>query len=335
MHTPYTDVMSSPVVQRGVAIERKSALDRSEFDTKYIGDGGRPVIVTDAVERWTGARHWSCDWFRERYGSDAVLANSPFFLEAAEGLSPVKMQMRLGDYIDYIMNPTQPPIGTYVEGSWEALQANRIPLYAPGYRPFLAHPELRADLDPSPYFTEDLLALLPQHLKNLLDRLGSPVYYLFFAPRGAVVFLHEDYWETHAYLAQLAGRKYCVLFSPDDSDNLYGGEVIDPIRCDVQRFPRFLQATPHVGELRPGEMLFIPSRWKHCVITLEPSLTFSYDFFTRSNMGAYLSNFFLSLARFIARDQNPAALAQARALLQQVLVEAASEQESSQLAESG
>lgn len=327
MPIPYTEVARSPVAQRGIAIERRRDLDRSTFDAEYIAGAGRPVIVTDAVSRWHAAGHWSFDWFRSHYGSDAVLANSPFFLEAATGLTPVKMQLQLRDYIDYIREPTRPPTGTYLDGDWAALQRNGIPLYAPGYRPFLLHPELRADLDPSPYFTEDLLALLPQHLKNLLDRLGSPVYYLFFAPRGAVVFLHEDYWETHAYLAQLAGRKYCILFSPEDADNLYGGEVIDPVRCDVDRFPRFLQATPYVGELGPGDLLFIPSRWKHFVITLEPSLTFSYDFFTRSNMGAYLSHFFLSLARFIARDQDPAALGQARALLQQVLVEAAAEQQ--------
>lgn len=318
----YIDVRESALVARGVAIPRRSGIDPATFEAEHTEGAGKPVIVTDAVSRWSASRDWTFDSFRARFGDDPVTANSPFFLEEMPGLEPVKMKMRLADYIDYIRDPGREPVGAYLEGDLARLKRNGIPLYAPGYRPFNLHPELRAELDPSPYFVEDLFARLPQHLKNLLDRLESPVYYLFFAPRGAVVFLHHDYWNTHAYLAQLTGRKFCILFSPEDEANLYGGEVRDPLNCDLDRFPLFAKATPWVGEIAAGDTLFVPSLWRHFVVTLEPSLTFSYDFFTRSNMGAYLSNFFLALARFITADPGSAALAQARALLTQTLAEA-------------
>lgn len=318
----YLALRESALWRRGTPIPRRAALDRAAFEAEHLEGTGRPAVVSDQVARWSAAREWSFASLRARFGEDPVIANSPFFHEELPGLSPVKVAFRLADYLDYVLDPEREPRGRFLQGGPEELRRNAIPLYAPGYRPFQLHPELRAELEPSPYFVEDLFARLPLYLRELLDRLESPVHYLFFAPRGAVAFLHHDYWDTHAYLAQLQGHKLCVLFSPEDDENLYGGELKDPLRCDLERFPRFARATPWVAELRAGDLIFVPSRWRHFVVTLEPSLTFSYDFFTRQNMGAYLSHFFLALARLLLAEPGDPRLLHARALLAQTLADA-------------
>jgi hypothetical protein len=314
----YLDAEASEVVRRGVPIERQAGRSGEAFAEAHIRHGGRPVIVTDLVSRWPAAAGWSFERFERDFGADPVVANCPFFLDELPGLKPVQLQTTLRDYVAYVRDPQVEPRGHWARGSWPDLQANGIPLYAPGYRVFVHHPELEQELDPSPYFADDLLRLLPPHLRRLLDRLQSPVHYLFFAPRGAVAFLHADYWDTHAYLAQLAGRKLCILFGPDDEEVLAG--LKDPLQ--EAEHPGLARATPWVGELRAGDTLFVPSRWQHFVVTLEPSLTFSYDFFTRENMGVYLSSFFTALARFLSADQDPLVLAQARALFRSATLEA-------------
>jgi hypothetical protein len=294
---------SSLCPRRG-AIPRRAGLERSEFERSHVEGGGQPVIVTDAVARWPAYRRWSFDFFRDRYGDDEVVANSPMFLEGDLGLTPVQVRLRLRDYVDFVRDPTREPRGEYLKGDWAALQRNRIPLYDPAYRLLARHPELAAEVESSPYFIEDLFARLPEPARRFMDEHGSPVHYLFLAPKGSVSFLHTDYWGTHAYLAQLAGRKLCVLFGPEDDARVYGGAIRNPLATDLERFPLFADATAHVGVLEAGELIFIPSGWWHFVVGLEPSLTYSYDFFDRNNLDVFFAHFFEAFTRMLSTPES-------------------------------
>jgi ribosomal protein L16 Arg81 hydroxylase len=99
--------------------------------------------------------------------------------------------------------------------------------------------------------------------------------------------LHRDFWHTHAYLAQIKGRKRAILFSPKDSDFLYSGQV-DPEQPDFERFPLFDYATAYECVIGPGDTLLIPSKWWHYVRGLEKSITVSHNFFNESNLTQYM-----------------------------------------------
>lgn len=285
-----------PVLERAIPVARKAALDRGEFAREHLAGNGMPVIVKDALDAWPAREKWTFDYFRAHFAEDEVLANLPMFLEPDLGLEPVQMRMRLGDYIDYILDPRQPPKGSYTVGDLAALRRNRLPLYAPIYRVLSLHPELTDDVAGSRlYFMDDLFERLPLGVRTFLDRCCSPIHYLFFAPRDSVSFLHTDYWSSHAYLAQLHGRKLCVLFAPDDDENVYHGKIRNPLAVDLERFPRFAAAQPYVALLKAGDTAVIPAGWWHFVIGLEPSLTYSYNFFTAHNMQAYLGSLVISL----------------------------------------
>lgn len=286
-----------PLFERALPIAHRSGVDRVDFEREHLAGDGLPAVLLDAMEAWPARTKWRFQFFRERYPDDEIVANSPMFLEADLGLEPVQARLRLADYVDYVLAPDDAPRARYVCGSAEALRRNRVPLYAPAYRILVEHPELGADVCGSTlYCVDDLFSCLPASLRAYLDRHDSPVHYLFFAPRGAAAFLHTDYWATHAYLAQLVGRKLCILFPPGDGPSLYNGAVRNPLAVDVTRFPLFGRSRPHVALLEAGATAFIPSGWWHFVLGLEPSLTYSYNFFTRHNMNAYFSHLFATLA---------------------------------------
>jgi hypothetical protein len=307
---PEERLLEQSTLGRRVEIPRAHGLERPDFERRHVRGGGRPVIVTDAMNGWPALERWNFDFFRERYGDDQVVANSPMFLERDLGLDPVQVRMSLAAYVDYVRAPEREPRGEFLEGDWAALQRNRIPLYDPAYRILARHPELAADVESSPYFVEDLFARLPEPARRFMDTHGSPVHYLFLAPRGSVSFLHTDYWGTHAYLAQIAGRKLCVLFGPEDDERVYHGAIRNPLATDAGRFPRFAEATSHVGVLERGELIFIPSGWWHFVVGLEPSLTYSYDFFDRNNLDVFFAHFFEAFTRLLGapEDRLPAGI---------------------------
>jgi hypothetical protein len=116
----------------------------------------------------------------------------------------------------------------------------------------------------------------------------------FFGPKGSISRLHQDFLHTHGTFTQIVGRKRFVLFSPEDSAFLYGGEF-DLDAPDFEQRPLLGRATAFECVLEPGEMLFLPGQWWHYVVGLDNSISVSYSFFNRSNFGGYL----LDLVRFL------------------------------------
>jgi ribosomal protein L16 Arg81 hydroxylase len=138
----------------------------------------------------------------------------------------------------------------------------------------LRHPALRGMWDD---LTLDSGLLDP---RNVADRVS-----LWFGPGNTVTPLHFDLQNT--LLAQAYGRKRVTLFSPDDTPWLYnergGYSSVDPEQPDLDRYPRFAQASPHTVVLEPGDALFLPVRWWHQVRSLSVSISLSIGNFACPN----------------------------------------------------
>ena len=76
----------------------------------------------------------------------------------------------------------------------------------------------------------------------------------------------------------VAGKRRFTLFPPSQTKNMYLGpldftpagqciSLVDPDAPDLQRFPRFAEALKYrvTVELEPGDAIFIPAMWWHCV----------------------------------------------------------------------
>jgi hypothetical protein len=113
---------------------------------------------------------------------------------------------------------------------------------------------------------------------------------LWVGTANTVSELHHDL--TPNMFAQVLGEKRFILFSPDHVHSMYpkSGEDfhisgVDPVRPDLQAYPRFAEATPFVVTLKAGEILFLPSFWWHHVTSL--SMSISVNQWWRSDLREY------------------------------------------------
>jgi hypothetical protein len=80
----------------------------------------------------------------------------------------------------------------------------------------------------------------------------------------------------------VVGHRRFTLFPPEQLSNLYIGpldftpagqaiSLVDMVKPDLQRFPKFEEAARHaqVAELGPGDAIFIPSLWWHHIEALD------------------------------------------------------------------
>ncbi len=91
---------------------------------------------------------------------------------------------------------------------------------------FNAAPELRRDFK------------IPDIMDGFVDELP----FMFFGGEGSFVGMHFDIDMSHVFLNQIHGRKRVILFTPDQSRNLYQmpftvASFVDPRNPDYNRYP--------------------------------------------------------------------------------------------------
>ena len=281
---------------RTAPINRVSRMSPEAFTETYLAGSGKPVIVTDALRTWKALSLWSFDLLEQRYGSERV---APRLFVPTNVIKPLS----LAEYFEYLDTPEKLPEGLWIDAATlHPRGAPNPPPPAPLYlawNVFGRHPELLEEIEISPRFVEDWTPLLPAAFRSTLD--NATRYFLagiMIGPKNAQVGLHQDFLETHAYLAQIVGRKRCALFSPEDSAAVYDGAV-DPDEPDFDKFPHFRDATAYECVLNPGELLFIPRRWWHHVVALDKSITVNYNFFNRSNFEVFVASLLRALPAIV------------------------------------
>jgi Cupin-like domain len=271
-----------------IQIERKSKVLPADITREHLRGVGKPVIITDATENWPARSKWTFQFFKTAYGSDPALAG----LGLGSGIEKLTT---LSAYIDFLDAPW-----AELPGIWTGKEIGRdgrpppapgggpSPFYLLGWYAFRQHPELYYDIAPTPYFVLDLVSALNPTVRDIFEWTSKREYSaVYIGPEGSLSALHRDYWNTHAYLAQIQGTKRAILFSPEDSDFLYGGQV-DPEQPDFERFPLFDRATAYECLIEPGDTLLMPANWWHHLRGLEKSITMSRNFFNDTNLTEHM-----------------------------------------------
>ena len=271
-------------------------MSQSDLTRDHFQGRGMPVIITDATEHWPARSKWTFAFFRAAYGSD--WATAPLGLA-----SDVARLTNLAAYIDFLDTPTAELTGFWVDKAGRPLpvapEPGASPPYLYNWRAFHRHPELYNDITPAPYFGLDLVSTLSPTLREVFEWTSKTDYWaIYLGPAGSLSWLHQDYWNTHAYLSQIQGRKRAILFSPEDSDFLYGAKV-DPEQPDFERFPLFDRATAYECVIEPGETLLMPADWWHHVRGLEKSITVSHNFFNESNFTEHMTRILRKLPTLV------------------------------------
>ncbi|KAI9023903.1 hypothetical protein DFJ74DRAFT_631982 [Hyaloraphidium curvatum] len=232
-------------------IPRRSAKEMtvSQFVDEFARPG-RPVIITDLVDQWPCRTKWTKEWLLEQFGGDMMRAEA--------------FDLPLATYLDY--SARLPP-------------SSDSPLYL-----FSAAfpPSLKEDFSHPPYFSPDLLDLLPPAVRPLNT-------WLVVGPRRSASTFHVDPNGTSAFNALVRGRKAWWFFPPDRAPpGVYksedGGEVTAP-RTLLEWLTDFLEgarADPGSGMAEgvceEGECVYVPGGWWHAVLNLEDSVALTRNF---------------------------------------------------------
>lgn len=236
---------------------------------------GTPIIATEMLKSWKASTLWSFDFFKERYGSDVVALSDGRFqalarLPLAHCIDLI-LSLDLGDtYKHYGATP-------YIQ-DWLVLDI---------------HPELYEDIEVPEWFNNW------ERPFQTTFRPRAPYHDIvaLAGPAGATTYIHRDRHRTHAWLAQIVGRKKWTIFSPDQYSLVYNKNAelgapafVNIANPDLESFPRFKDASPIEFVLQPGELIFVPSGWLHQVTSLDPTLSVSGNYVNGSNIGVFVKD---------------------------------------------
>jgi histone arginine demethylase JMJD6 len=294
-----TVLKDAPAPAAVPGIDRRDGLSCEDFQRQYLYPL-KPVVMRGALTRWKALGKWTPDFFKRQF------ADMRFTIRDKEYGQTGHAE---GDEVEFTM-------AHFIDRVTESTNAKPAPYFR---NKILSEmfPSLMQDIDPLPeYFFPNWLSdrYLVDKVGTVLNR-GAAIEIYIGGEGGAFPVLHYDGAGTHAFLAQLYGRKQYVVYPPDQERFLYPSpakpnlSLINSVETpDLDKFPLFAQATPIIFNLEPGELLFVPSHWWHTAKILTPSITISANVLNQSNWH--------ELVEYVAgRQSNPLVSLASRAYL--------------------
>ena len=287
------------------SVERRMSdeLSQAEFRGTYDdADAGRPVMVSGATRGWAAQNEW---------GSIAALAARAASADSGEGEEAMFRVTSSAAHAACAAAAITRAASGGAAGVHEALgaarRAQRMPL-----RRYASYAAAQRDEEPlyvfDEAFGETCPALLHEYARpacaedDLLATLGEerrpPYRWLVAGPARSGASWHVDPARTAAWNALLSGTKRWALYPPGVAPP--GVEVqIDAATGAIRHSSPpslrwFLEVYPYLPPerrplecvQRPGETIFVPSGWWHCVLNLEESVAVTQNYASRANLSA-------------------------------------------------
>ncbi|KAG9451442.1 hypothetical protein H6P81_011407 [Aristolochia fimbriata] len=241
-------------------LERRTDISMEEFYRDY--DAKKPVLLTGLADTWPARATWTTDQLLEKYG------DTPFKISQR---SRKKVTMKLKDYVSYMK-----------------LQHDEDPLYIFDEKFGEAAPSLLEDYHVPHLFREDFFDVLDKDQR-------PPFRWLIIGPERSGASWHVDPALTSAWNTLLSGRKRWALYPPgkvpfgvnvhvNEEDGDVNIESPSSLQWWLDFYP-FLadEDKPIECTQLPGETIFVPSGWWHCVLNLETTIAVTQNFVNASN----------------------------------------------------
>ncbi len=229
---------------------------------KHYYSQHRPVVLTHGIDHWPALKKWNPDYFLEKVGGAMVEVQQgrdkdPLFERHS---AQYRAQISMAALIDQIVS-TNSSNNIYMTANNAAKNASGISA-------------LFSDIaDFGEGYTQ------ADHARSRS--------FLWFGPKGTYTPLHHDL--TNNMLVQIYGRKKVTLVPALQVPYLYNdkgvySEIYNPNdKREEERYPLLKQVTTLEYILQPGEALFIPIGWWHCVESLDISMSISFTHFNAEN----------------------------------------------------
>ncbi|XP_078440783.1 putative glycosyltransferase [Wolffia australiana] len=238
-------------------LERKQTLS-ADFSIDY----SKPVLLTDLAKTWPARKTWTIDQLVQNYSDISFRISQR---------SSRKITMKLKDYVSYM--------------SW---QHDEDPLYIFDEKFGESAPSLLKDYTVPSFFREDYFDVLDEEKR-------PPFRWLIIGPARSGASWHVDPALTSAWNTLLVGRKRWALYPPgkvpagvivhvNEDDGDVDVETPSSLQWWLDIYP-FLDEKDKPIECTqlPGETIFVPSGWWHCVLNLETTIAVTQNFVNASN----------------------------------------------------
>jgi hypothetical protein len=215
-------------------IERRSGLTPEQFAEEYLNPL-KPVVFTDLMDAWPAKNRWTLDFFKNTYGHLEVPVYSANYSKPGKGYMEPDKIMSFRSFL-------------------ETMEQGPTDLRMFLFNIFRHAPELCHDFS----------------THTIMSGFIKQFPFMFFGGQGSHVALHYDIDMAHVFLNQIHGRKRVVLFSHEQSRNLYQhpytvASYIDVNNPDYVKYPALRNVEGYDVMLQPGETLFMPSGYWHYI----------------------------------------------------------------------
>jgi len=229
-------------------VERREGVSPDELRRRYLS-GSQPVILTDVARDWPALTRWTDEGLKERVG------HLPITFSQGTADNPRTNQ-------DVKLFQTDGRFGEFIDRVASAGRSNE--LYLIGNHNVLSNEGMEV-------LFEDLSPKVETYLEGGIVRKKSS---LWFGPAGTHTSLHYD--PLSVLYAQIRGVKRFRLISPLSRTLLLNVMDSNYFEMDWERLPKELEGQVYELELRPGEVLFLPTCWWHDVYALSPSVSLGF-----------------------------------------------------------
>ncbi|KAG2282053.1 hypothetical protein Bca52824_053273 [Brassica carinata] len=249
-------------------VERRREISLDEFSKDY--DAKKPVLLSGLADSWPASKTWTIDQLSEKYGE------VPFRISQR---SPNKISMKFKDYISYMK-----------------LQRDEDPLYVFDdrvnlYKAFFTSVVRVAGV-------KIFLKGFNISCKMILDKENRPRYrWLIVGPERSGASWHVDPALTSAWNTLLFGRKRWALYPPgkvplgvtvqvNEDDGDVSIDTPSSLQWWLDYYPLLAdEDKPIACTLLPGETIYVPCGWWHCILNLEPTVAITQNFVNKENFG--------------------------------------------------
>ncbi|XP_042683868.1 bifunctional peptidase and arginyl-hydroxylase JMJD5 [Centrocercus urophasianus] len=243
-----TEPPPAPAVRPEDAVPHERCPSLERFRDQYLIPQ-KPVVLEGIIDHWPCMKKWSVDYVCQVAGCRTV---------------PVELGSR---YTDEEWSQKLMTVNDFI--SQYIVNENSVG-YLAQHQLFDQIPELKEDIS------------IPDYCCLGEGEEDDITINAWFGPAGTISPLHQDPQQN--FLAQVLGRKYIRLYSPQDSENLYPHESqllhntsqVDVEDPDLTKFPNFRKAAFQSCILMPGQVLFIPVKYWHYVRSLDISFSVSF-----------------------------------------------------------
>ena len=245
-------------LQNYTEVEKINMPDDEEFYEKYWRTN-RPVVIKNLASSWPALNTWTFEHLKENFSDENIEVQTKRNLDKEFEINSIahKEMISLKEFIEKI-DQLSPTNDLYMTANNHVLKNTKLK-------------SLLKDTGKIPSFVKQISA--------------NGLSHLWIGPAGTVTPLHHD--KNILFHTQIVGRKTWKFISPFETPNLYNHKaVFSPVDLediDYEKYPKMRNVRIMEVTVEPGETVFLPLGWWHGVISLEKSISLSFNDFIYPN----------------------------------------------------